>query len=184
MPRRVFLFDAPDRFTSGAIGQPGQRSFLLQATQGQRVTTVGLEKVQVAVLAERLGQLVDALERGGLELPPTPGAMPEEGRSLDEPLIEQFRVSTLTLAWDTEDERIVVEARAMTEDDDQDDDADDADDAEGPDLMRVRITAPEGRAFAQHAVGLVAAGRPPCPLCGLPLNPQGHICPRRNGYVN
>ena len=81
---------------------------------------------------------------------------------------------------------VVVEARAQDEDGEAiDPDEDDDEDEDGPDLLRVRITASDARSFVARAARVVASGRPPCPLCGQPLDPQGHICPRRNGhYVN
>ena len=147
-----------------------------------------LEKVQVAVLADRLGELLAELERRGVE------AAPRTRRSrsartpdpLDEPLNEAFRAGSLTLGWDGDAERVLVEARAQSEDGEPiDPDEDDDEDEDGPDLLRVRMTADAARSFVARAARIVAAGRPPCPLCGAPLDPQGHICPRRNGhYVN
>ena len=92
----------------------------------------------------------------------------------------------LTLGWDVDDELVLVEARAQDEDGEGiDPDEDDDEDEDGPDLLRVRMTAAAARSFVARAERVVAAGRPPCPLCGAPLDPQGHICPRRNGhYVN
>ena len=105
---------------------------------------------------------------------------------LDEPLNEAFRAGSLTLGWDGGAERVLVEARAQDEDGEAIDPEDDDDeDEDGPDLLRVRMTAAAARSFVARAAQVVAAGRPPCPLCGAPLDPQGHICPRRNGhYVN
>jgi uncharacterized repeat protein (TIGR03847 family) len=189
MPRRRYIFDPPDRFVAGTVGQPGDRTFFLQAREGGRITSVVLEKVQVAVLADRLNRLLDELEQGGVT-PPVPPPMPD-AEPLDEPIVEAFRAGTLTLGWDGGSDRVLVEARAQTEgeDDDEPDEASeellDDDSAEGPDIFRVRMTAPAARAFVERAVRVVSSGRPPCPLCGEPLDPQGHICPRRNGhYVN
>jgi uncharacterized repeat protein (TIGR03847 family) len=195
MPRRRYIFDPPDRFVAGTIGQPGERSFFLQAREGGRVVSVALEKIQVAVLAERLGALLDELGRRGVpevETPddPEPEAQPEPGGddvgALDEPLNEAFRAGSLTLGWDGGAGRVLVEARAVDEDGEAvDPDEDDDEDEDGPDLLRVRMTAAAARGFVARAERIVAAGRPPCPLCGAPLDPQGHICPRRNGhYVN
>jgi uncharacterized repeat protein (TIGR03847 family) len=105
---------------------------------------------------------------------------------LDEPLNEAFRAGSLTLGWDGGAERVLVEARAQDEDGEAiDPDEDDEEDEDGPDLLRVRMTAATARSFVNRAAQVVAAGRPPCPLCGAPLDPRGHICPRRNGhYVN
>ena len=152
---------------------------------------VALEKVQVAVLAERLGELLDELDaardrRGRRRPTPSVSRAPADTEPLDEPLNEAFRAGSLTLGWDGGAERVLVEARAQDEDGEAiDPDEDDDEDEDGPDLLRVRITAAAARSFVARAARVVASGRPPCPLCGAPLDPQGHICPRRNGhYVN
>jgi uncharacterized repeat protein (TIGR03847 family) len=189
MPRRRFSFDTPDRFITGTVGEPGNRVFFLQARSGGRITSVALEKLQVAALADRLGDMLDELARRGTEgAEEVPGAVGDTG-ALDEPVIEAFRVGTLTLSWDTADELVIIEARAFDPDDDEPemdadpDDIDDLDDDDGPDILRVRITPSVARAFIARALRVLAAGRPPCPLCGQPLDPQGHLCPRRNGHL-
>jgi uncharacterized repeat protein (TIGR03847 family) len=184
--RRRFIFDPPERFITGTIGEPGQRTFFIQASAGGRVVSVALEKVQVAVLADRLGALLLELDRRGIApagVEPAPG---EDTSPLDEPLNEAFRAGALTLGWDGDAERVLVEARAESEDGEPiDPDEDDEEDEDGPDLLRVRMTADAARSFVERAVRVVASGRPPCPLCGQPLDPTGHLCPRRNGnYVN
>jgi uncharacterized repeat protein (TIGR03847 family) len=201
MPRRRYIFDPPDRFIAGTVGDPGNRSFFLQAREGGRVISVALEKVQVAVLAERLGDLLGQLDRRGvphgsseservleeaLGRVDAGGLLGEDPATLDEPLVEAFRAGSLTLGWDAEAQRVLVEARAQDEDGEAiDPDDDDDEDEDGPDLLRVRLTAAAARSFVARAARVVASGRPPCPLCGAPLDPQGHICPRRNGhYVN
>ncbi len=183
MPRRIFVFDPPDTFVAGALGRPGDRAFYLQARRRTTLVSVGLEKVQVAVLAERLGALLDAVREAGGEVPPAAPAQ-SSGPELREPIVEAFRVAAMTLAWDDATEQVVIEARAAADDGSVDlEEVEDDDDA-GPDLLRVKLSAGKALTFAQEAALVVAAGRPPCPLCGLPLNPEGHICPRRNGYVN
>jgi len=185
--RRRFLFDPPERFVAGAMGQPGDRTFFLQARDGSRVVSVVLEKTQVAVLAERLGSLLFELDRRGI-IQASEDAAATDSAPLDEPLQEAFRAGTLTLGWDGGSERVLIEARAMTEGDEApaDEPEESADDDEdGPDLFRVRLSADAARAFVDRAIRVVQAGRLPCPLCGAPLDPGGHICPRRNGhYVN
>jgi len=217
----MFIFDPPDRFVAGTVGQPGQRTFFLQARKAGQVVSVVLEKVQVAALAERLDALLDELESHGVAVAPVPEIPTLDSEPLDEPINEAFRATTLTLGWDPDVERVLVEARADPVEvefeleegnDDDDDDSDpiaeddepgiagleasiaatiqaafeaDDDDVDGPDILRVRLTADTARSFATRAARIVASGRPPCPLCGQPLDPQGHICPRRNGhYVN
>ncbi|MEO8208267.1 MAG: DUF3090 family protein [Chloroflexota bacterium] len=214
MARRTYQFDPPDRFIAGTIGEPGNRTFFLQARQGARIVSVSLEKVQVAALADRLGRmLIELDERGIVTLDAAPHN--EDVAALDEPLSEVFRAGTLTLGWDGDVERVLIEARALSEDDEAEDDDDDDEeteedieeadddpvatqtlvaaisnllaeaDTEGPDIFRVHITATAARAFVERALRVVRSGRPPCPICGNPLDPQGHICPRRNGqYVN
>jgi uncharacterized repeat protein (TIGR03847 family) len=180
MSRRRFLFDTPERFLAGTVGDPGNRTFFLQAREGSRIVSVALEKVQVAALAQRLTELLDELDRRGVEgadadepVDPTPGL-------LDEPVSEAFRVGTLSMGWDTTDELVLVEAREIVEE--EDDEAFDDEDEDGPDFLRVRLTPIAARTFVARALRVVGAGRPPCPLCGQPLDPQGHLCPRRNGH--
>jgi len=188
MPRRLFVFDLPDRFATGTVGEPGSRSFFLQARDGGRVVSVGLEKAQVAVLADRLGKLLVELDRRGIvEDPPEP-IEPDEN-PLDEPLNEAFRATTLTLGWDGDTEKILIEARAQGDEIEEEEgeaivEIDDEDD-DGPDVLRVRLSADAARSFVERAFRVIRAGRPPCPLCGNPLDATGHICPRKNGhYLN
>ena len=188
MPRRLFVFDDPDRFSAGTVGEPGSRTFFLQARAGTHVVSVVIEKTQVSALAERLGELLVQLDESGVvEDPPAP--IRPDDRPLDEPLNEVFRTGSLTLGWDGEAERILVEARAQIEVESIEEAIEalqvEDDDDEGPDLLRVRMTADAARTFVERAHRVVRAGRPPCPLCGNPLDPTGHICPRKNGhYLN
>jgi uncharacterized repeat protein (TIGR03847 family) len=186
MTRRIFVFDTPERFVCGTVGPPGQRTFFLQAVQGPRVVSVQLEKVQVAVLADRMGQILTELQRRGVEAAAVETPTGDDERPLDEPLRDEFRVETLTIAWDSDHDEIVVEARSDTEAEEESDEiADIADDAEeGPDVVRVRLAPDLAVGFVRRSARVLAAGRPPCPFCGQPLNPEGHICPRTNGYLN
>ncbi len=184
MPRQLFVFDPPERFVAGTVGQPGDRTFYLQATGGGRTVSVALEKVQVAVLAERLEELLEEVRRRGVgEVPVAAPRSLEDTAPLDAPVEEEFRVGTMGLAWDGEDDRVVVEALAQQDTESDEPDVEPLADAdEGPAVLRVRITAEAAKAFAHRAERVVAAGRPPCPLCSLPLDPEGHICPRQNGH--
>lgn len=181
MPRRVFSHDAPDRFVVGTVGEPGQRTFYLQARSGATSTSVALEKQQVQILAERVDELLDEVVRRSGGSAPVPAVAPsdvEDLAPLDMPVTEEFRVGAMSLAWDAARERVVIEAGAVTGEEDVDLD----DDESGPDLLRVVISGAAARAFAKRALAVVSAGRPPCPFCDLPLDPEGHICPRQNGY--
>jgi uncharacterized repeat protein (TIGR03847 family) len=177
----VFYYDPPDRFVAGAVGQPGERTFYLQARSTGRVTSVALEKFQVSLLAERLDELLDEiLRRTGASVPAiTPSVLRDDG-PLDLPLTEDFRVGAIALAWDSDGDRVVIEAQEESEEP-VEPLAEDVP-AGGPAVLRVRLTPAAARAFAERALSLVAAGRPTCPLCGLPLDASGHICPRQNGH--
>lgn len=183
MARRRFVFDPPERFVAGTTGEPGGRTFFLQAREGGRVITVVLEKTQVAVLAERLGSLLFELDRRGITKPPAHQA-PTDAGPLDEPLEEAFRTGALTLGWDSSNEQVLIEAHSITDEEEAGGEPPEVDDEaeDGPDLFRVRISADAARVFVDRALRVVQAGRLPCPLCGTPLDPQGHICPRRNGH--
>ncbi|MBP2402058.1 DUF3090 domain-containing protein [Streptomyces syringium] len=192
MSRQVFLYDPPDRFVAGTVGLPGRRIFFLQASAAGRTTSVMLEKTQVEALAERIDELLDEVVRRTGGNAPVPAVAPAEladTAPLDTPVEEEFRVGTMALAWDGEHERMVVEAQALVElAADTEEDLAEAeerllkDEANGPPMLRVRLTGTMARAFAKRALEVVNAGRPPCPLCSLPLDPEGHVCPRQNGY--
>ena len=182
MPRTIFDFDPPDRFVAGTVGQPGDRTFYLQASGGGRTVSVALEKVQVQVLADRLEELLDTARRTGADVPAVPSRELEDTAPLDAPVEEEFRVGAMGLAWDGDSERVVVEALAQADPGEGEEVEPLSDAVEGPDALRVHLSAEAVRAFVRRAQRVVAAGRPPCPLCSLPLDPEGHICPRQNGH--
>ena len=191
MARRILEFTEPDRFAAGAIGRPGQRTFFLQAVDGRRIASVVLEKVQVALLADRIAAILTELREREVDGAPDEDAdeLPnDDDRPLDEPIGEAFRVASLTISWDGEASDITVEARSGygEEDEETEDDPDEIPDEapEGPDVLRVRLDGASALGFARRAARVVAAGRPPCPFCGEPLNPEGHVCVRTNGYLN
>lgn len=179
----VFTYDPPERFIAGTVGEPGQRAFYLQASGRGQVTSVALEKVQVSRLAERLDELLDEELHTGSGTPPAPARAPAglaDDGPLDMPLLEEFRVGVIALAWDADAERVVIEVQEESETPVEYLSEDVPED--GPGVLRVRLTVPAARAFSQRALRLVGQGRPPCPLCGLPLDTSGHVCPRQNGY--
>ncbi|GIM95236.1 DUF3090 domain-containing protein [Paractinoplanes toevensis] len=199
MSHQVHSFEPPERFVAGTVGEPGDRTFFLQARGGGRVISVALEKVQVSLLAEKLEELlIEANKRFGVDLPDAPILAGHDNEPLDTPVDEEFRVGTLGLAFDVDSGTVVIEAIEAGEaeveielgedvpdtDDDDDDDDDEDDDEPDDDLdrLRVRLSPEATRAFIDRARRVVAAGRPPCPLCGQPLDPAGHLCPRHNGY--
>lgn len=174
---QVYAFEPPERFVAGTVGVPGERTFFLQARGDGRLVSVVLEKVQVTLLAEKLEELLaEAQRRFGVDVP---AAESDDNEPLDLPLDEEFRVGTLGLAWDGDTDTVVIEAIAIGEYE-----ADEPTEAELADLdrLRVRLTPAATQAFISRARRLVSAGRPPCPLCGQPLDAGGHLCPRHNGY--
>jgi len=198
MTHQVHAFEPPERFVAGTVGEPGDRTFFLQARGGGRVVSVALEKVQVSLLAEKLEELLlEANKRFGVNLPEAPMVHGPDNEPLDTPVDEEFRVGTLGLAFDVDSGTVVIEAIEAGEaeveielgpdapeevvDDDEDDEDDDEPD-DDLDRLRVRLSPEATRAFIDRARRVVAAGRPPCPLCGQPLDPAGHLCPRHNGY--
>lgn len=177
MARRLFIFDPPDRFVSGTLGEPGNRTFFLQARKGRAVVSVTLEKAQVAALADRMLDLLAVVE-SERRLEAAGDARADQG-PLDEPVVEAFRVGAMALSWDATAERVVIEAQPQDESGEYLEVSDD--DEEGPDLMRVHIQPDDARAFVTRAQEVLVAGRPPCPYCGQPLEATGHFCLARNG---
>lgn len=181
MSRVIHVFRQPERFVAGTVGEPGDRSFYLQAVEEARTVSVLLEKQQVSVLADRIAALLaEVVRRFGSEL----GEDESGGTDTDPlavPLEEEFRVGTMGLGWDADSRSIVVELLAVSEEEiDESVVLDDTD--EGPDALRVFLSPPQARAFAERAERVVSAGRPPCPLCAEPLDADGHVCVRLNGY--
>lgn len=150
-----------ERFTVATEGAVGRRTFLLQCRSRSVVLTLKIEKQQVAVLAEYLGRLLRDL--------PRPGHLPEDLDPLS-PMEPHWAVGTLGVSYDDTIDRIVLVAEEMV-----------AEDEDG-DMARFTITREQAAAFAIRATSLVEAGRPPCPLCGGPIDPSGHQCPRTNGH--
>ncbi len=187
----VHRYDAPDRFVAGTVGQPGERAFFLQAREGNRITSVACEKQQVSVLAEHLDRVLNEVLRRGageVDVPPA-STTARDVDPLDAPITEEFRVGTMTIAWDPSIDRIVIELFSNVDTDEEEPAEEEAapvevesDEINADEVFVVKITASYARDFVARAQALVAAGRPPCPFCLQPLDPSGHICPRANGY--
>ncbi len=181
----VHRYDPPERFVAGTVGPPGQRTFFLQARAGNRITSVALEKQQVAVLAERVDSLLDEVMRGeggaGLVPAVAPTTM-EDSEPLEQPIEEEFRAGTMTLAWDADTARVVIEVFPIEESESVVEDLMEDEAPEPEELFVVALTPAAARAFSKRAQAVVAAGRPPCQFCGNPLDPAGHLCPRANGF--
>lgn len=181
MARAIHVFRSPDRFIAGTVGQPGDRTFYLQAIHETRVISVMLEKQQVQILADRIGALLEEVHRRFGTPLPAELARVEDLSPLMMPVDAEFRVGTMGLGWDSESEAVVVELLAITEGEfDESVVLDDTED--GPDAVRVFLSTGAAREFATRSTRVISAGREPCPLCGDPLDSAGHLCIRTNGY--
>lgn len=189
---RSFRFAFPERFVVGTIGAPGERTFFLQARDAGRLTSVKAEKQQVAALAESLDKILDDLTRI-VDDPSVVPAHVERAADLDPldvPLDEEFRVGTMTIAWDPRQSAVVIELFSVERDDTEETESQGslADMLEenvekAAARLTVSMTPQQARQFATRANAVVGAGRPACPFCGQPVGAEGHICPRANGYL-
>jgi len=152
-----YVFDAPDKVMVGVRGEVGNRLFLLQARQGRRLVIVKCEKLQLSALAEWLGQVIADLGR--------PGHLPDD-LSLEPEYESDFVAGDIAIAIDEDSENIEVTIESVEEED----------------VLELTLTKEWAGALAIAITRLVEAGRPACPLCGGPLDPQGHDCPRTNGH--
>lgn len=170
----IHELDPLTHLTADAVGEPGQRTFFLQAASGARQVTLLLEKEQVRLLAERLTGWLPTL---AVERPEDPGevAVAEaSAMALREPLEPEFRVGQLTFAYDAERDRVVVTAAELVGEEDE---------AQlRAQEIRLVATRPQLRMLARHGAEVVGRGRPTCQLCGNPLDAAGHVCPALNGH--
>ena len=176
----IHEFDPPERFVAGTVGEPGGRTFFLQARSGPRTVSVALEKQQVAVLAERIDELLDEVMANVGADTLIPAVAPvglDDADPLDQPIDEQFRAGTMTLSWDPGISRVVIEVFPLTEAVE-----DDGEEDEPEEIFLVRLEAGPARAFVKRASLVLEAGRPDCPFCGSPIDPDGHLCVRAYGY--
>jgi uncharacterized repeat protein (TIGR03847 family) len=175
--RILYEFTQPERFIVGTVGMPGERSFYLQVSGNKSVVSIAIEKGQTSVLANGLDKLLDDLHKMGHQVPMVePGDLDLEPLSL--PIDIEFVAYSMGLAWNAESELLTLEIHA---------ESDEIPDVEenpenGPDCLRVRINLQQARAFIARTQKVVAAGRPICTFCQYPIDPQGHVCPRSNGY--
>ncbi|MCW2815742.1 MAG: hypothetical protein JWN84_3197 [Nocardioides sp.] len=182
----IHAFDPPERFVAGTVGEPGARTFFLQARSGARVTSVALEKQQVAALAERIDELLDEVmsTQTSTVVPAVAPIGMEDSAPLEQPIAEEFRAGTMTLSWDPADERVVIEVFPFTEaavvSPEQVDE--DFEEPEPDEVFLVRIPPSVARSFVQRTEQVLEAGRPSCPFCGNPIDPDGHLCVRANGF--
>lgn len=179
MPTLVHEHDWPDRVVIGTVGRPGSRTFYLQARTGRRTTSVALEKEWAAVLAEKIDVILDELlaeDQNPFSVPAE--ALPElvDDDPVEQPVEEDFRLGSMRLSWDPRTAQIVVEAFPLVEVESPEE-AEAVDGTEPEEALIIRMPVGTARAFAERTRRVVRAGRPACPRCGEPMDPDGHDCP-------
>jgi uncharacterized repeat protein (TIGR03847 family) len=176
MPTRVHEFAWPDRVVIGTVGVPGARTFYLQVRTGKQIVSIALEKQQSAQLAEKIDEILDqliTLEGNPFSVPTgTPIELVDNDQL--EAVEEQFRTGAMTLGWDPTTAQVVIEAYPITDVDD--DESLEGNGVEVPEMLLVRMPVGTARAFAKRTREVVGAGRPACPLCGYPVDADGHVC--------
>jgi uncharacterized repeat protein (TIGR03847 family) len=181
----VHGFDWPDRLVIGTVGQPGERTFYLQARAGKQLVSVSMEKQQSAALAERIEEVLDELMAEDGNPFSVPALTPEglvDNDPLEQPVEEQFRAGTMGLGWDPTTAQLVIEAFPIIEVDAEELDVLDMEELEPEEVLVVRIPVGTARAFAKRTREVVGAGRPLCPLCSLPMDSDDHICELPEGF--
>ena len=164
------VFTNPERCVAGTVGSPGERAFFVQAREKNRIVSVALEKAQVQAIANRLELIVAEVRKSSPLISVT--TEPQDDAPLDTPVDEEFQVGSISLAWNEAEQLLSFELYEL-EDDEQE--------AEGQ-VLEINFSLGMALAFAQRSKAVVNAGRLPCPFCGIPIDPRGHLCPRANGY--
>ncbi len=162
MASASFDYATVSKVTAGAVGEPGQRAFFLQLRAGSAVISLAIEKEQLRVLAARLEEVFASVAL------PAAGPMPD--MTLDEPVQPVWRVGLITLAYDEARNDFEISLAELVEE------------GEDPATGHFLATVSQMQALAKHAAELIAAGRPPCPMCGGPIDHDGGVCPRLNGH--
>ena len=165
-----YEFTTPERFVAGTVGEPGERAFYLQIRSNARLFSVAVEKAQVQAISARLEVMIAEIRKSNPLM--IIEKLPIDDAPLESPIDAEFQIGAMSLAWDEESTLICVELFELEEDEE---------DSEG-EVVEINITVAMAAAFAARSKAVVNAGRLPCPFCGIPIDPRGHLCPRANGY--
>lgn len=165
-----YEFTTPERFVAGTVGEPGERAFYLQIRSNSRLFSVAVEKAQVQAISARLEVMIAEIRKSNPLM--IIEKLPIDDAPLESPIDAEFQIGAMSLAWDEESTLICVELFELE---------DDEEDSEG-EVVEINITVAMAAAFAARSKAVVNAGRLPCPFCGIPIDPRGHLCPRANGY--
>jgi uncharacterized repeat protein (TIGR03847 family) len=165
-----YEFTTPERFVAGTVGEPGERAFYLQIRDSSRLFSVAVEKAQVQGMASRLEVMIAEIRKSNPLI--AIEKLPTDDAPLESPIDSEFQIGAMSLAWDEDSKSICVELFELE---------DDEVDSEG-EVVVVNISLAMAAAFSTRSKAVVNAGRLPCPFCGIPIDPRGHLCPRANGY--
>jgi uncharacterized repeat protein (TIGR03847 family) len=165
-----YEFTTPERFVAGTVGEPGERAFYLQIRSNARLFSVAVEKAQVQAISARLEVMIAEVRKSNPLM--IIEKLPIDDAPLESPIDAEFQIGAMSLAWDEESTLICVELFELE---------DDEEDSEG-EVVEINVTVAMAAAFAARSKAVVNAGRLPCPFCGIPIDPRGHLCPRANGY--
>jgi uncharacterized repeat protein (TIGR03847 family) len=180
MSGQIHLFDPAERFVAGTVGVPGERTFFLQARKGSRLLSVSLEKAQVAALADRIQQILREVRNS--EPLTLFERVERDDQPLESPIDEEFRVGVIGIAYLSDRKMVEIDLQAIADSQSPEDEELLMELSESQDILRVLIPLGYAESFAKRAIAVVGAGRAPCPFCGGPIDPGGHLCPRSNGY--
>jgi len=164
------VFSQPERFVTGTVGEPGERAFYLQVRSSSRLFSVALEKAQVQAITARIDVMIAEIRKSNPLIPFE--KLPTDDAPLESPVDAEFQIGAMSLAWDDELKLICIELYELEEDEE---------DSEG-EVVEVNVTIGMAASFSHRSKAVVNAGRIPCPFCGIPIDPRGHLCPRANGY--
>ena len=163
-------YSRPERFIAGTVGEPGERAFFLQVRSSYRLFSVAVEKAQVQAIIARLDVMVAEIRKSNPLI--NIEKFPNDDASLESPVEAEFQVGAMSLAWDEDSALICIELYELEEDEE---------DSTG-EVVEINISLGMAIAFTARSKAVVNAGRLPCPFCGIPIDPRGHLCPRANGY--
>jgi uncharacterized repeat protein (TIGR03847 family) len=164
------VFSRPERFVTGTVGEPGERAFYLQVRNSSQLLSVAVEKAQVQAITTRLDVMIAEIRKVNPLI--TIEKFPIDDAPLESPVDSEFQIGAMSLAWDEETSLICIELYELEEDEEESD----------GEVAEINITIGMAAAFTTRSKAVVNAGRLPCPFCGIPIDPRGHLCPRANGY--
>jgi uncharacterized repeat protein (TIGR03847 family) len=173
MPRIEIDLHSVSHITTDAIGQPGKRVFYLQGWQGERTVTLIIEKLQIQSLSIGLEQFLAEIHEKFPELPEAVSEYQEEQMHIHPPVDPLFRVGEIGLGYDSDNDLLVLVVREIVAEGTEPEEAG---------VVRLWCTRSQLRAMAHWGMEVASRGRPLCPQCGEPMDPEGHFCPKKNGH--